>query len=270
MTPLADRRNELEPIAWRAAVAAKLGLERLTRRYVECFTTAVDMLAALDADDPARGWFDVWECALTNAIAPERAITMVDAVLPTVRSHAREPHDYMLSQLFITKATSLATMRRLDEAREATEAGIAWAPIGGASRDQGLALLLWILHTTGAPLEPGIREEVGALHLELGFAELSAAPAVLCSDLSVEERAAELVALARRRPSIDAPTPFLLSFAWLAMEEGDHDRARRVWSPRPSCTTRAPRWRCFRSSRPCTAGPTKRGSPNATPRSRCI
>ena len=93
------------------------------------------------------------------------------------------------------------------------------------------AILMWISYLTGvapddepshARSQPGIRSSVSR--------ELCVAPASLCGDRSVEERAAELVAGARRRPSADVPTPFLLAFAWLAVEEGDHTLAAELAS----------------------------------------
>ena len=116
VTPLAERRDDLHPMAWRVARTAKVELERLTRRYMACMMTAVDTLAVLDADDPSRGWFDLWRCALTTAVAPEVGVDETDDVLPVVRANARAPHDFTLSQLLANKATGLAVLRRLDEA----------------------------------------------------------------------------------------------------------------------------------------------------------
>lgn len=228
VAPLAGRRDDLDPIAWRAAVAAKVALERLTRRYVECLETSVDMLAALDADDPARGWFDSWRCALTTAVAPEVGVAETEAVLAPARRNARAPLDWTLSQLLVTKATGLAMLRRPAEARPIAEDALAWAPIGKESRDQCLAVLLWILHAMGTPSAEHLLDEVGTQRQELGVAELCAAPGALCSDGSIEERAGRLVASARRRPSTDVPTPFLLAFAWLAVEDGEAARAAEL------------------------------------------
>ncbi len=227
VAPLAGQRDDLDPIAWRAAVAAKVALERLTRRYGECFQTSIDMLGALDADDPARGWFDSWRCALTTAVAPQAGVAETDAVIAEVRRNARPPLDWTLSQLLVTKATGLAMLHRLADARPVAEEALAWAPIGKESRDQCLAVLLWILHAMNAPTEH-LLDEVGAQRQELGVAELCAAPGALCSSGSIEERARRLVASARRRPSTDVPTPFLLAFAWLAVEEGDPARAAEL------------------------------------------
>ena len=60
--PLAQRKEELGAMAWRAVNAAELVLARLTRRYGECFETAERMLADLPRDDPARPWFESWHC----------------------------------------------------------------------------------------------------------------------------------------------------------------------------------------------------------------
>ena len=88
VTPLAARHDELSPIAWRAASCVKLLLERLTRRYTDCLGTALGVLSVLDDDDPSRGFFDMWRCALTTAVAPEAGLAEIDAVLPSVLRHA--------------------------------------------------------------------------------------------------------------------------------------------------------------------------------------
>lgn len=225
---LAGRRDALHPTAWRAACATKLVLERLTRRYDACFTTAIQMSALLEVDDPARGWFEMWQCALTAAVAPEAGVAAIDEILPRLRANARAPHDMTLADALASKVTGLAIMRRLDEARITAEETLAWARRGKDSGNQALALLMWILYLTGATPDADLQREVDAQRPELGLAELCAAPAALCTDGSIEERAADLVAKAHRRPSADIPTPFLLAFGWLAVEEGDDARAAEL------------------------------------------
>ena len=79
----------------------------------------------------------------------------------------------------------------------------------------------------GSP-DRALADDIGAQNQELGLTEFCAAPGVLCAGGSIEERTALLVASARRRPSMDVPTPYLLAFAWLAVERGDDARARRL------------------------------------------
>ena len=225
VAPLAVRRDELDPVAWRAISAAKVALDRLTRRYVECVETSVAVLAALDPDDPSRGWFDLWRCALTTAVAPQAGIAEIDNVLPAVRANARPPHDFTLSQFLASRSTGLAVLRRLDEAMEAAIEALAWAPGGKDSRDQALALVLWILYLTRGHPSTDLQKEVAKQNQELGLAEVCLAPCALALDLPVEDRAALLASSARRRPPTDSPTPFLLAFAWLAIEEGDRTRS---------------------------------------------
>lgn len=228
VAPLAARREDLDPVAWRSASAAKLLLERLTRRYNDCLGTAIGMLAVLDEDDPSRGWFDLWRCALTTAVAPEAGIAEIDAVLPSVLRHARPPRDWLVSQFLGSKATGLALVRRLDDARAVADESVVWAPVGRESRDQALALSAWLRYLTGAHSDGDLEDDIGAQNQELGLAELCAAPGVLCAARSIDERTALLVASARRRPSMDVPTPYLLAFAWLAVERGDDARAHRL------------------------------------------
>ncbi len=225
VSPLAGRRDELDPVAWRAVCTAKVALERSTRRYDACMATAIDMLEKLAPDDPARGWFELWRCALTTAVAPAVGIAEIDAVLPAVRVHAQPPHDWALSQLLSAKATGLAVLGRLEEALPMAREARTWAPVGKESLDQALASLLWLLYLSGEEVDEELLSEVAAQNQELGLAELCGAPGGLCVRGSIEDRAARLIALARRRPSTDLPTPFVLAFAWLAIEQGDHARA---------------------------------------------
>ena len=73
-----------------------------------------------------------------------------------------------------------------------------------------------------------MQREATTRSAELGLGELCVAPAALCADGSVEARAGALVRGARRRPPTDVPTPFLLAFGWLAVEEGDPGRAAEL------------------------------------------
>ena len=187
------------------------------------------MLRALDGDDPSRTWFDLWRCALTTAIAPEAGMAEIDALLPRVRDDARAAHDWILSQFLVNKATALAMLGRLEEAPRFAEEALARAPSGGQdSRDQALALLLWILYLTGARCDDVIHEAVAAQRQDLGLAALCAGPDALSADGSIEQRAARLVTATRRRHPADVPTPFLLAFAYLALEDGDDARAEAV------------------------------------------
>lgn len=225
---LAARRSELDPLAWRAANAAKLLVERAGRDYGAVLGTAAAMAAALDEDDPARSWFEVWGCALTTAVDPEGGLTATTAALPAARDAACAPLDWTLSQFLGTKATGLALLQQLDEAHDVAAEAACWAPIGQESRDQMLALLAWFAYLRGTPVDPALVADITAQDHDLGLAELCAAPGALCSGGTIEERAARLIAVAGRRPKLDVPTPHLLAFAWLAIEQGDRERARRL------------------------------------------
>jgi predicted ATPase/class 3 adenylate cyclase len=228
VTPLVGRRSDLDPLSWRAAAATKLILERMTRRYEACFMTAIHMLDVLDPDDPARGWFDFWRCALITAIAPAAGIAEIDMILDAARRRAEPPHDEALSQLLLLKGTGLAMLRRLDDAQLACREGLEWAGDGRESRDQALAMVVWLAYLADSTTDAEMQERVGRQDHQLGRAELCAAPAALCADDTVEHRARLLVALARRRPATDVTSPFLLAFAWLALEEGDSMRATEL------------------------------------------
>ena len=108
-----------------ARTAHPHGTARASRRRSTCSPRSTPT-------DPARGWFDLWRCALTTAVAPEAGIAETrrrpsrsSGAAPGPRSTGR------LSQLLITKATGLALLRRLDEARPIAEE----APRLGADRE---------------------------------------------------------------------------------------------------------------------------------------
>jgi predicted ATPase/class 3 adenylate cyclase len=228
VSPLVARRHDLDPLAWRAAAATKVLLERLTRRYEACITTSMQMLELLDADDPARHWFDTWRCALITAVAPAAGLAEIDSILDRVRAAASPPHDWALSQMLLVRATGLAMLRRLSDAHAAAIEGLEWAGVGRESRDQALAMVLWLAYLTGDGCDGMLLDLVARQSQQLGLAELCAAPAALAAEGSVEDRASLLVGAARRRPSTDVTTPFLLAFAWLAVEEGELTHAAEL------------------------------------------
>ena len=186
------------------------------------------MTDALAADDPARSWFELWQCALTTAVDPEAGLGAVEAALPAAERLARPPLDWTLSQLLGTKAAGLALLRRLDETHVVAAEAARWAPVGQESRDQALALQAWLGYLGGRPVDHDLVAEIASQDHGLGLAELCAAPGVLHSGGTPMERGARLLALARERPPFDLATPFLLAFAWLALELDDHERARRL------------------------------------------
>jgi hypothetical protein len=188
----------------------------------------MDMLARLDDDDPARAWFDLWRCALTTAVAPEPGLAEIEAALPPVLARARPPTDWVASQLLSCKAAGLAMVRRLDEAGVAAEEALGLAPVGRESRDQALAMIAWLLYLRGRHADRDLLADISAQNQELGLAELCGAPGVMCAAQPLGERAARLVAASHRKPPTDVPTPYLLAFAWLAVEGGDCERAARL------------------------------------------
>ncbi len=228
VTRLYQRRAELDDSSWKAAAFAKVGVERMSRRYAECFATADETVRWLRPDDPARPWFQVWMCAFVSAVAPEDGLRMIEQSLPSAFRHARPPHDMVITEALSTKSTDLAVLRRLDEASEAAAEARAWAVPGTGVADQALALQMWLAYLTDTPTGADLRAAVAAQNAALGLAELCGPPAVLCSGSDIAERARGLSDLSRRRTRVDLATPLLLAFAWLWIEAGDHDRANEL------------------------------------------
>ena len=167
----------------------------------------------------------------------------------------------------ISKATGLAIVRQVSEARASAQQALEWCGVGTASHDQGLAVLLWLLVLTGGSPSPRVVAALEQQDQTRGAAQFCAAPAALCRAASIQDRAAELVRLTRLRPVGDVATPYLLAFGWLAVEAGELDRARelaRVAELYDSSTAHRAHPPRSRSSR---TGPTTSGRPGATPRS---
>lgn len=228
VAPLAARRDDLDPLAWRVANAAALLLDRAARDYGSAHRTATAMEAALDLDDPARTWFTLWICAFTTAVAPEAGLALNEASLPAARRSAEPPLDWTLSQFLGLRAVGLAMTGDLEQAAGVADEALAWAPDGQESRDQILALQAWFGYLRGVPMDPQLAADLAGQPHDLGLAELCGAPGVLHGSGDVRARAARMVGLARSRPSLDIAAPFLLAFAWLAIEAGELDRARHL------------------------------------------
>jgi predicted ATPase len=225
---LTTRRQELDPLAWRSAVATQLFLDRLMRRYTDVFATAETMIATLDNDDPARWWFDMWVCALTTAVAPTIGIERIERSLPKIIELATEPPDATVTGYLTSLTTGYASVGRLDDALRVARDALNWATDGREVRDQALANLLWILITRRETGDDELLRACEHQVHDLGLAELCAAPAAICVAAPIDERVRRLTAAARRRPPTDIPTPFLLAFAVLAVECNDFDRAAEL------------------------------------------
>jgi hypothetical protein len=215
-------------MGWLVANATTLLLQRDARDYLAVLETSARIVADIGHDHEAGSWFELWRCALVTAVDPEWGLAEVDAALPAAHDRARPPVDWTLSQFLATKAAGLALLGRLDEAAPCAVESADCATAGQESRDQSLAMQAWIGYLRGTAVSPELTDAIAGQDLELGLAELCAAPGALHADGSVDERAARLVALARTRPKRDLATPYLLAFAWLAIEEGDVRRARRL------------------------------------------
>jgi predicted ATPase/DNA-binding SARP family transcriptional activator len=225
---IAEQRQALSPMGWLVANATTLLLQRDARDYLAVIETSARIVADVGHDHEAGSWFELWRCALVTAVDPEGGLAEVDAALPAAYDRARPPVDWTLSQFLSTKAAGLALLGRLDEAAPSAVESAGCATAGQESRDQSLAMQAWISYLRGAAVSPELTDAIAGQDFELGLAELCAAPGALHAGGSVEERAARLVALARARPKLDLATPYLLAFSWLAIEEGDVRRARRL------------------------------------------
>ena len=122
ITSLATSRDELDPSAWEAANAAKLHLERATRRYAAVHGHRHRDAGRTGPEDPARAWFESWRCALDHrGGARGRCRPRSTRCCRGYGAAAESPIDWALSQLLATKATGLGVMGRLDEATAVAE-----------------------------------------------------------------------------------------------------------------------------------------------------
>ena len=200
------------------------------RRYGECFETAERMLADLPPDDPARTWFDSWRIALTIAVAPEVGFAHVDDVI--AKRHAPRPEPAATGpsrSLIISKATGLALVREVSEARATAQQALEWCEVGTSIHDQALAVLLWLLVLTGGSPSPRVVAALSKQDQTQGAARVLRGAGGPVPELRrYRNERPSSSGCARLRPVGDVATPYLLAFGWLAVERGELDRAREL------------------------------------------
>ena len=222
--------DDLSPGARTALWATQVWLQTFTFQMVEMLTTAMDALAALPADDPSRRLFEAYRLLALTPIDPDGVIADSDRLVPEVLGQVTRSHDYSLAFIHLARSIALLAVQRVDEAREAARAAVRWVAPGSGGYHSALSHLLWMEYTEQLGHGPEFDRVKTSSPTDFSLRQIRIAVAI-SSDASVEERAMRLAALARSRPLgglIYEESLFSVPFAWLALEEGDYERARRL------------------------------------------
>ncbi len=220
----------LSPGARTALWAAQVWLQTFTFQMVEMMTTAIDALAAMPADDPSRRLFEAYRLLALTPIDPDAVIADTDELVPYVLEQVTGSYDYSLAFIFLARSIALLAVQRVEEAREAARSAVRWVAPGTGGYHSALSHLLWMEYTEELGHGPEFELVKDFSPTDFGLQQVRIAVAI-SSDATVEERAARLAALARSRPLgglIYEESLFSVPFAWLAIEEGDFERAARL------------------------------------------
>jgi hypothetical protein len=205
-------------------------LQTFTFQMMEMMTTAIDALAAMPADDPSRRLFEAYRLLALTPVDPDAAIAETDELIPVVLEQVTRSHDYSLAFIFLARSIALLAVQRIEEAREAARSAVRWAAPGTGGYHSALSHLLWMEYTEELGHGPEFELVKDFSPTDFGLQQVRIAVAI-SSEATVEERAAKLAALARSRPLgglLYEESLFSVPFAWLAIEEGNFDRARRL------------------------------------------
>jgi hypothetical protein len=222
--------DELSSGARTALWAAQVWLQTFTFQMIEMMTTAIDALAAMPADDPSRRLFEAYRLLAMTPLEPDGVIAETDVLVPEVLEQVTREHDYSLAFIYLARSIALLAVQRVEEAREAARAAVRWVAPGTGGYHSALSHLLWMEYTERLGHGPEFELVRDSSPTDFGLRQIRIAVAI-SSDATVEVRAARLVALARSRPLgglIYEESLFSVPFAWLAIEECDFDRARRL------------------------------------------
>ncbi len=227
---LQSHADELSPGARTALWAAQVWLHTFTFQMMEMMTTAIDALAAMPTDDPSRRLFEAYRLLALTPVDPDAVIAETDKLVPDVLEQVTRSYDYSLAFIFLARSIALLAVQRIEEAREAARSAVRWVAPGTGGYHSALSHLLWMEHTEGLGHGPEFELVKDFSPTDFGLQQIRIAVAI-SSDAAVEERAARLAALARSRPLgglVYEESLFSVPFAWLAIEEGDFERAQRL------------------------------------------
>jgi predicted ATPase/class 3 adenylate cyclase len=227
---LRDRIDRLDDPARRSVLGTQMQVESLIGAYDRSVATATAILADLGEDDPWRRFPEAWRAPILTLVDVHHVIVETDHLLPRATEQAGEPPDFSVSYMALARAVALQQdPARISEALEAARTAIRWATPGIAT-EFAVAGLLMMEHIAGLEHGPELDAALTAPVVETGL-PLASIAAALAWDAPAHERARRLARLARRRPLgrwMHEESPYLVAFAWLAIEAGDLDRAETL------------------------------------------
>ena len=225
---LVEHGDELRDSAQVAARTAKMALETFTNRYLDTFETAREAQWRLGRGDPRCRIFDAWRLMIVSTATIDEVVEETNELLPLAIAQATPPHDVATSMMAIARAVGLYLAT--GDAADARQAGLlaaAWAEPGTAVHSLAVSWLAWLgyLEDTESERSPSTAR-ADALP-DNGMPDVAIAQ-TLADQATTDARAHRLVRLARSRPLgrwIHEESTFLVPFAWLAIEQGELERA---------------------------------------------
>ncbi len=205
-------------------------LQTFTYQLAEALDTTGAALAALADDDPNRRLIEAFHLLPMTVVDPEWVVAEAERLLPRAIEWAGEPYDYAVAMMACANAVALLADERIDEAYDKARLAVRWARPGSGVHDTVLPTLVWMEYTEGLAHGPEFDVAQATPWRDYALPRINIA-AIMAADASIEERAARLCELARRRPlgaQMYEESLYLVPFAWLALEEGDTDRATQL------------------------------------------
>ncbi|MGK2929642.1 MAG: ATP-binding protein [Acidimicrobiales bacterium] len=219
--------EDLGPVPSLALSVATMWLQSFTFRLPDLLVTSGVALEAMADTDPDRRLVEAFHLLPMTVIDPYSVVASAEGLLARAIDWAAEPYDYAVAMMAIAYAVGLLAVERIEEAHDMARLAVRWARPGSGGHDAVLATLVWMEYTEGLPHGPEFAVAEATPWHDYALPRINIAAAIAAA-ASVEQRAAELCELARRRPlgaQMYEESLYLVAFAWLALEEGDLDRA---------------------------------------------
>lgn len=227
---LRSRHAALSRAGRTASWVAQMWLQTFTFQMADMVQTAIDALADLPDDDPSRRLFDAYRLMGSAVYEAASVIVETDTLIPALVETVGRSHDSGMALIALARSMALLSVPDYARAHEAAHLALRRAAPRSGAYDAALAHLLWMEYTGHLPHGEELTEAraLGVSH----YSQLRVAvAAAIATDAPIEQRAAEIIELARWQPlgsQIYDESQFIVAFAWLALEEQRTDRAAQL------------------------------------------
>ena len=205
-----------------------MALETFTNRYLDTFETAREAQWRLGRGDPRRRIFDAWRLMIVSTATIDEVVEETNELLPLAIAQATPPHDVATSMMAIARAVGLylATGDAAD-ARRSGLLAVAWAEPGTAVHSLAVSWLAWLGYLEDTGSEPPPSAARADALADNGMPDVAIAQ-TLADHATTDARGTGSCASPGADPSAGGLTrspTFLVPFAWLAIEQGELERA---------------------------------------------